>query len=174
MIARLGMGAPSPQSGPPSHWRRSLYGTPPAWMVPHSGSTSQPRGHLYPIDSDRLPPERPGSQSDAVAARRYEAGAGRRKFRDYAGYPRGQLPYTDDPARTPPFPKLPDSTPKAYRLGPETTTLRRLLPVDALGLRPNAWNNDSEGCRTQATRHLRTVLLPGDGPAREVPSWIRH
>jgi hypothetical protein len=43
------------------------------------------KGHLYPSDSDRLPPERPGSQSDAAAARRYGAGTGRREFRDCVG-----------------------------------------------------------------------------------------
>ncbi len=40
--------------------------------------------------------------------------------------------------------------------------------------RPNAWNIDSEGCRTQEARILPTALLPRDGPAREVPSWFRH
>jgi hypothetical protein len=58
---------------------------PPAMTVPCSGPTSQLKGHLYPFDSDRLPPGRPGSQSDAAAARRYGAGAGGREFPDCVG-----------------------------------------------------------------------------------------
>jgi hypothetical protein len=73
----------------------------------------------------------------------------------------------DDPARTPPLLELPESMHKANRYGIETTTLRRLLPVDAHSARPFTWNNDSEVCRTQATRHLSAVLLSGrHGPRR--------
>ena len=81
------------------------------------------------------------------------------------GYPRGQL--SGRPGADTTFLELPESKHKANRYGMETTTLRRLLPVDAHSARPYAWNNDSEGCRTQATRHLSAVLLSGrPGPWR--------
>ena len=67
----------------------------------------------------------------------------------------------DDPARTPPSWNRLKSMHKANRYGIETTTLRRLLPVDAHSARPFTWNNDSEVRRTQATRHLSAVLLSG-------------
>ncbi len=146
---------------------------PPARTVPRSGSTSQPKGHLYPSDSDRLPPERPGSQSDAAAARRHGAGTGRREFRDCVDT-HGACSRTRTTRRG-------YHLPGTARLDAQGLSTRAgdYHPSSAAsgqrpGARPNAWNNDSEGCRTQKTRILPTVLLPGDGPAREVPSWFRH
>ncbi len=51
-----------------------------------------------------------------------------------AWIPTGPAPAHGRPGADTTFPELPDSTPKAHRFGPETTTLRRLLPVDVLGL----------------------------------------
>ena len=53
-----------------------------------------------------------------------------------AWMPTGPAPIYGRPGADTTFPGLPDSTPKANRVGPETTTLRLLLPVDALGLDP--------------------------------------
>ena len=146
---------------------------PPAWAVPRSGLRVN-QGTALPSDSDRPPPWRPGSQSDADAARRHGSRSREARVPGTRGYPRGQLPHTDYPARTPSFPDLPefDAQGLSMRAGdyhPSSAASGR-RPRD----RPNAWNNDSEGCRTQATRILPTALLPGDGPAREVPSWFRH
>ncbi len=106
---------PAPSTGPPGADSASL------------GVHESTKGHFYPFDSDRPPPGRPGSQSDAAAARRHGSRRREAKVSGLRGYPRGQLQHTDDLARTLPFPELPDSTPKAYRHGLETTTLRRLL-----------------------------------------------
>ena len=94
---------------------------PPARTVSRSGSTSQPRDSPT-LDSDRPPPGKPGSQSDAVAARRHGSRSREAKVSGTRGYPRGQLPHTDDPARTPPFPELPDRRPRLIDTG------RRLPP----------------------------------------------
>ena len=61
---------------------------PSARKVLRSGPTSQPKGRPNPSDSDRLPPERPGSQSDAAAARHHGAGGGRREYRECVYSPR--------------------------------------------------------------------------------------
>ena len=87
--ARLGKGAPSPQSGPPTHGRCSRNGTPLRGRCPARGPRVNPKGRLNPADSERpLPPDHPGSQSDAAAARRIGAGGGRREYRECAGDPR--------------------------------------------------------------------------------------
>ena len=101
----------------------------PARKVPRSGPTSQPKGRLNPSVSDRpLPPDHPGSQSDAAAAQRIGAGGGRREYRECAGklQPTGTAPAQGHPgAETASLGTThhdSDSTPKAYRLGLETTT----------------------------------------------------
>ncbi len=53
-----------------------------------------------------------------------------------ASVPTGPAPAHGRPGADTTFPELPDSTPKAYRLGPETTTHRQLLPVNAQGHDP--------------------------------------
>ena len=84
-----------------------------------------PRAHQGTVishDSDRSPPGIPGFQSDAAAARRHGSRNREAKCSGMSGYPRGQLPHTDDPARTPPFPGLPDRRPRLIDTG------RRLPP----------------------------------------------
>ncbi len=85
--ARLGMGAPSPPSGPLTHGWCSRKGTPRRGRCPARGPRVSPRD-AYPSDSDRLPPELPGSQSDASAARRMGSGGWRREYREWSGDPR--------------------------------------------------------------------------------------
>ena len=135
MNARLRTGGPSPQRGPPSHGRCSLNGTPRRGRCPARGPRVN-QGTPLPF---RLGPATSRATWLPVLCRSCTTLWSRSreaKVSGLRGHPRGQLPYTDDPARTPPgpFPELPDSTPKAYRLGLETTTLRQLLPVNALGL----------------------------------------
>jgi hypothetical protein len=84
-----------------------------------------PRAHQGTVishDSDRSPPGIPGFQSDAAAARRHGSRNREAKRSGMSGYPRGQLPHTDDPARTPPLPELPDRRPRLIDTG------RRLPP----------------------------------------------
>jgi hypothetical protein len=163
--------ATNPRAVPPQR-------DPPARKVPRSGPTSQPKGRLNPLDSDRLPPKQPGSQSDAAAARRIGAGGGRREYRECAGNPwdrsrtwtsrrgnRLSRHHSHDS----------DSTPKAYRLGLETTT----RPVGCFRSTPTGTTH----CMEQRLGKVQDpggaystprLLLLGDTPAREVPSWIRH
>jgi hypothetical protein len=56
-----------------------------------------------------------------------------------------------------------DPTPKANRLGDETTTRQPTLPDAALGS-TDAWNFDSDGCRTR-----RRVPNPAPHVVGEVP-----
>ncbi len=181
--ARLGKGAPSPQSGPPTHGRSSRNGTPrrgrcPAWGLYESTAM----GRLDSGDSDwrlGLPPDHPGSQSNATAARRIGAGDGRRKDRNCASNPRGPLQHKDTPAR-----KLPLSVPiittptrrsklidSEWRLPPDQPSASSQRPSARLTAR----NNDSEGCRTQEARIQPTAAAPQWTPRRgRCQSWIRH
>ena len=153
----------------------SRNGTPPARKVPRSGSTSQPMGRFNPSDSDRLPPEQPGSQSDAAAARHYGAGGGRREYRECVGNPRACSRTRTTRRGNHLSRDYSDSTPKAYQLGLETTT----PPVGFFLSTPRGTTQ----CMEQRLGRVQDsggaystprLLLPGDGPAREVPSWIRH
>ena len=54
-------GGPEPAKRATNPRRYSRNGIPSARKVPRSGHTSQPEGRSHPSDSDRLPPERPGS-----------------------------------------------------------------------------------------------------------------
>ncbi len=142
---------------------------------------STTKGRLNPADSDRrLPPDHPGSQSDAAAARRMGAGDGRREDRECASEPRGPLPHEDVPARklllsvpltTTPTrrPRLIDSD-SMWRLPPDLSSASSQRPSARLTAR----NYDSEGCRTQEALTQPRLLLLKDTPARKVPSWIRH
>jgi hypothetical protein len=98
-----------------------------------------PRAHQGTVishDSDRSPPGIPGFQSDAAAARRH--GSRNREAQTFRNEwtPTGPAPAHGRPGADTTIPRTARSTPKAYRYGPETTTLRRLLPVDASGLKP--------------------------------------
>jgi hypothetical protein len=91
---------------------------------------------ILPYDSDRPPPGQPGSQSDAVAARRHGSRSREANSFRNAWIPTGPAPSHGRPGADTTIPGTARSTPKAYRYGLETTTLRRLVPVDALGIRP--------------------------------------
>ena len=67
----------------------------------------------------------------------------------------------DDPARAPPL-ELPESMHKAHRYGMETTTLRRLLPVDAHSARPGTTTRKGAGPKRRVTSAL---CCSPDGPA---------
>jgi hypothetical protein len=113
---RLGTGAPSSQSRPPSLGRCSLHGTPRRGLCLALGPRVH-QGTILPHDSDRPPPGEPGFQSDAAAARRHGSRSREAKVSGMRGYPRGQLHHTDDPARTPPLPELPDRRPRLIDTG---------------------------------------------------------
>jgi hypothetical protein len=149
------------------------YRDPPARTVPRSGSTSQPR------DSSTLPTRIGHLPSDLALSLMpqlhdaMEAGAGRQKFQECVDT-HGASSRTRTTRRGHHLPGTAriDAQGLSTRAGdyhPSSAASGR-RPRD----RPNAWNNDSEGCRNQATRILPTALLPGDGPAREEPSWFRH
>ena len=53
-----------------------------------------------------------------------------------AWIPTGPAPPHGRPGADTTIPRTARSTPKAYRYGPETTTLSRLVPVDAPWLKP--------------------------------------
>ena len=121
----------------------------------------------------------PASQSDAAAARHMGAGSGRREYRECAGDPRGLVPTHGHPGAETTSPCISqydsDSTPKAYRLGLETTT----RPVGRFRSTPTGTTH----CKEQQLGRVQDpggaystprLLLLGDTPAREVPSWIRH
>jgi hypothetical protein len=86
--ARLGKGGPEPAKRATNPRAVLPQWDPSARKVPRSGPTSQPKERLNPSVSDRLPPELPGPQCDAAAARRIGAGGGRREYRECAGDPR--------------------------------------------------------------------------------------
>ena len=133
------------------------------------GAHESTRGTSNPSDSDRLPPERPGSSlmPQLHDATEQEAGA---QVPGVRRTPTGLLSYSDNPARTPPLLELSDSTPKAYRLGLETTTHQSAASGQRPGARPNAWNNDSDGCVTQETRTLpHGCCSPGTGRRGRYP-----
>jgi hypothetical protein len=127
-------GGPEPAKRATNPRRYSRNGIPSARRVPRSGPTSQPKGRSNPSDSDQLPPERPGSQSDAAAARHHGAGGGRREYRDCVGSPRACFRKRTTRRGNHLSRNYPDSTPKAYRLGLETTTHQSA----ASGQRPGA------------------------------------
>jgi len=149
---RLGTGALSPQSRPPPLGQRSLHGTPGAGCA-SLRVHELTRGQSYPTTrTGHLPADLAFSLMpqlhDAM-----EAGTGRPMFRN-AWIPSGPAPPHGRPGAETTTPRTARSTPKAYRYGPETTTLRRLLPVDASGLKP------MHG----------TTTRKGAGPRRCVPS----
>ena len=161
--ARLGTGAPSPQSGPPAHGGTPATGPLRRGRCPARGPRVNPRDASTPSDSDRLPPERPGSQSDAAAARHYGAGGGRRKFRDCVGNPRACSPRGQPGADT--------TSPGTARLDAQGLSTRAgdYHPSSAAsgqrpGARSNSWNNNSEGCRIQETRILPHGAAPRGRP----------
>ena len=154
--ARLGKGAPSPQSGPPTHGWCSRNGTPRRGRCPARGPRVNPRdasnpttrtGHLPTYLAPSLMPQLHDT---------WEQEAGGKNTEECVGDPRGPVPTHGRPGAETTSPRISqydsDSTPKAYRLGLETTT----RPVNRFrsmpGARPTAWNNDSEGCRTHEAR----------------------
>jgi hypothetical protein len=165
--ARLGMGAPSPPSGPPTHGRCTRNGTPRRGRCPARGPRVNPRDALTLSTRtgclpNHLAPSRMPQLHDA-----WEQEAGGESTKS-APATRGTAPSHGHPGAETETASLStthhdsDSTPKAYRLGLETAT----RPVGCFRstptARPTAWNNDSEGCRTQEPR----LLLLGDTPAR--------
>ena len=145
---------------------------PPARTVPRSGSTSQPR------DTSTLPTRTGYLPSDLALSlmpqlhNAMEQEPGGESSRT-VWIPTGPAPAHGRPGADTTFLELPESTPKAYRHGPETTTLRRLLPVDALGIDPMHGTTTRKGAgpRRRVTSSRR---CSPDGPAREVPTWFRH
>jgi hypothetical protein len=89
-----------------------------------------------------------------------EAGAGRKSFRS-VWIPTGPAPAHGRPSADTTFLELPESTPKAYRHGPETTTLRRLLPVDALGIDPMHGTTTRKGAGTRLRVFFPRRCSPG-------------
>ncbi len=117
---------------------------PPARTVPRSGSTSQPRDTStlptrtgYPPNDLPVAPSLMPQLHDAM-----EQEPGGESF-GTAWIPTGPAPggqHTDDPARTPAFPELPDSTPDAQGL---STRAGDYHPSSAAsGQRPNVYTEN--------------------------------
>ncbi len=133
---------------------------PPARTVPRSGSTSQPR------DSSTLPTRTGYLPSDLALslmpqlhdAMKQEPGG---ESFGTAWIPTGPAPTYGRPGADTAFPELPDSTPKAHRLGPETTTLHRLLPVNALVLDPMHGTTTRKGAEPRRRVSFPRRCSPG-------------
>ena len=104
-------------------------------------------------------PGLPGSQSNAAAARRH--GSRSRVASSQERVDTHGASSQDDPARTPPL-ELPESMHMAHRYGMETTTLRRLLPVDAHSARPGTTTRKGAGSKRRDTS---APCCSPDGPA---------
>ncbi len=131
--------------------------------------SSQPKGRSNPSDSDQLPPERPGSQSDAAAARHHGAGGGRREYRECVGI--------HGPAPAHGHPSAETTSPGTTRLdaqGLSTRTGNYHPPVGCFRSTPSMEQRLGRVQDPGDAYSTPRLLLPGDGPTREVPSWIRH
>jgi hypothetical protein len=145
---------------------------PSARKVPRSGPTSLPRNDEHPRLGPAPSRRPPGSQSDAAAARRRGAGGGRQSAGSALvtqtarhGHPAWQPSLLDHSSTTlirrsrlSDSEKSPPSVSRRFRTQPWGST--------------DAWNLDSDGCRTQEAR-TQPRAPRGWGGATPGPDTIR-
>ena len=163
---RLGMGAPSPPSGPLTHERCSRERTPRRGRCLARGPRVKPRdastlltrtGYLLIYLAPSLMPKLHDT---------WEQEAGGENVKSALATLGIAPTWTPGAETTTPCTTQHDfdSTPKAYRLGVETTTHQSTASGQFLPARPNAWNIDSEGAELR-----RRVLFPTAAAPRGRP-----
>ena len=171
MNIHLGTGGPEPSQAGQHPSGGTPSGEPPAWTGPRSDPRVRTRDN-YILRLGPANPGLPGSQCNAAAARRHGSRSREANFRS-VWIPTGPALRTTRRGHHLPGTAQIDAQGLSIRAGdyhPSSAASGRRPSA-----RPNAWNNDSEGCRTQATRHLLTALLsgrPGAGGTHLVPTLI--